>query len=119
MNAPALRSQPKGERPPLLDRLRLPRVQDSITETYAEAADRIEGLEARAEKAERSVDVLESNARVQAKLLADTGRRVEELEAVLTEILAIDGHGYAVAPMGFALRTRATAALPQSRGEAR
>lgn len=42
---------------------------------------RIEELKARAEQAEQAVDVLESNAREQAKLLADTGRRVGELEA--------------------------------------
>lgn len=47
------------------------------------AADRIEELKARAEQAEQAVDVLESNAREQAKLLADTGRRVEDLEAAL------------------------------------
>lgn len=42
-------------------------------------------LKARAEQAERSVDVLESNARVQAKLLADTGRWAKELERLLRE----------------------------------
>lgn len=47
------------------------------------AADRIEELKARAEQAEQAVDVLESNAREQAKLLADTGRRVEELAALI------------------------------------
>lgn len=40
-------------------------------------------LKARAEQAESKVDVLEKNAREQAKLLADTGRRVGELEGVL------------------------------------
>lgn len=44
-------------------------------------------LKARMEEAERAVDVLESNARVQAKLLADTGRRAQKLEGALRDSL--------------------------------
>lgn len=48
----------------------------------------IASLKARLEQAERDVYVLESDARVQAKLLADTGRRVEELEGALRRCLS-------------------------------
>jgi hypothetical protein len=56
----------------LLDRLRLPRVQDSITETYAEAADEIERLKAR-------ISELESNERAYEEILGKrTYREVAE-----------------------------------------
>jgi hypothetical protein len=42
----------------------------------------------------RAVDVLEANARVQAKLLADTGRQRDALVKALKEILKhMDGNG--------------------------
>ena len=52
-----------------------------------EAVNSHAALKARIEELEQSVDMLESNARVQAKLLADTGRRAEELEGALRDAL--------------------------------
>jgi len=48
-----------------------------------------EAAAARIEALEKVEDVLERNARVQGKLLADTGRRVEALEAALTLVLPL------------------------------
>lgn len=52
---------------------------------FAEVHDKLKADLARSEK---TVDVLESNARVQAKLLADTGRSLELAKKALEEALA-------------------------------
>ncbi len=61
-----------------------------VIEVYRadQAADEglIASLKARLEQAERAVELLESNARVQAKLMADTGRRAVEQDAMLAEV---------------------------------
>lgn len=71
-----------------LDDIDTDEMRDAAQFIETQAAE-IATLKAQLEQAERAVDVLESNARVQAKLLADTGRRAEALEAALR---AVDGH---------------------------
>ena len=50
-------------------------------------------------------------------MIASLKARIAELEGALNAILAIDSHGYCVAPMGLALRRRAEAALKTRHGE--
>ncbi len=82
MTAAPPRSQPMSD---LVRRIRS-RPNDAPIPTERlldEAADEIAGLWEANHHYRDAVDVLEANARVQAKLLADTGRRVEELEGAL------------------------------------
>lgn len=59
----------------------------SLKARIEEQGKQLETWKRAAHEAERAVEVLESNARVQAKLLADTGRRAEELEGALRAIM--------------------------------
>lgn len=65
-----------------------------------EAVNSHAALKSQVEELDRTIDLLESNARVQAKLLADTGRKAEELtKALIDAKLQIEyvqeKHGYA------------------------